>query len=280
MEKNSAYLFGDNIPVILRLRVWFVEAIHKIFIYCQYRWYMETCTPHFRMKQNRKIGNVVLIKPTPKKKKECMRFQPIASQKVTQTHQISSTVVERIWYTDTPIKHYQFTRFMHDIFINVKCSTTYTANCLIKSNRHLADERCRVRIETHYAYERPQKWSIRNRDCSMQLKKKISDTLASLVIPKSTISNPEHSTVVPRVPSAEIEETVTPARNDRNLSLQSYNFMSSVCSTSEMTRNSFVKSVSASHNKQGCVGLCSSYSITPLRGYFKSMKYVLSVVLD
>ena len=91
---------------------------------------METCTPHFRMKQNRKIGNVVLIKPTPKKKKECMRFQPIASQKMTQTHQISSTVVERIWYTDTPIKHYQFTRFMHDIFINVKCSTTYTANCL------------------------------------------------------------------------------------------------------------------------------------------------------
>ena len=50
-----------------------------------------------------------------------------------------------------------------------------------------------------------------NRDCSIQQKKKMSDTLASLVIPKSTISNPEHSTVVPRVPSAEIEETVTPA---------------------------------------------------------------------
>ena len=64
------------------------------------------------------------------KEKECMRFQPIASQKMTQTYQISSTVVERIWYTDTPIKHYQFTPFMHDIFINVKCSTTYTVNCL------------------------------------------------------------------------------------------------------------------------------------------------------
>ena len=58
-------------------------------------------------------------------------------------------------------------------------------------------------------------------------RKKMSDTLASLVIPKSTISNPEHSTVVPRVPSAEIEETVTPARNVQNLALHSSNFMSS-----------------------------------------------------
>ena len=58
-------------------------------------------------------------------------------------------------------------------------------------------------------------------------RKKMSDTLASLVIPESTILNPKHSTVAPRVPSVEIEETVTPARNVKNLALQSSNFMSS-----------------------------------------------------
>ena len=152
----------------------------------------------------------------------------------------------------------------------IKCSTTYTANCLrANAIQQMNDAGLELRNIMHISCHKNEA-SVRsyNRDCSMQLKKKISDTLASLVIPESTISNPEHSTVVPRVPSAEIEETVTPARNVQNLALHSYNFMSSLCSTSEMTRNSFVKSISANHNKQGYVGLCSSFCITPLRGYF------------
>ena len=109
---------------------------------------METCTPHFRMKQNRKIGKVVLIKQTPQKKKEYMRFQilknivlskhcPISSQKMTQTHHVSLTVVQSqlclpqmLNLFGTPIKHYPFTQFMHDISKNAKCFTTYTAHCL------------------------------------------------------------------------------------------------------------------------------------------------------
>ena len=135
---------------------------------------------------------------------------------------------EPIWYTDTPIKHYQFTRFMHDISKNAKCSTC-TAHCLrATAIQEMNDAGLELRHIMHMSGHKNEA-SVRsyNRDCSMQQKKKMSDTLASLVIPKSTISNPEHSTVVPRVPSAEIEETVIPARNVQNLALQSSNFMSS-----------------------------------------------------
>ena len=119
-----------------------------------------------------------------------------------------------------------------------------------------------VRIETHYACERPQnEASVRsyNRDCSMQQKKKMSDTLLS-GYPKIHNFKSQHSTVVPRVPSAEIEETVTPARNVQNLALQSSCLRGSypiphspiVSSTSEIIRNSFLKFDSTSHNKHDC----------------------------
>ena len=102
---------------------------------------METCTPHFRMKQNRKIGKVVLIKQTPQKKKRMYavpnseKYCPVKtlSDFISKTDPNASSLFNRcskpalsspnddlIWYTDTPIKHYQFTRFMHDISKNEK----------------------------------------------------------------------------------------------------------------------------------------------------------------
>ncbi|XP_065924521.1 uncharacterized protein [Magallana gigas] len=43
---------------------------------------------------------------------------------------LKSPTTEEIWYTDVPIKKYQFTRFMADICKNAKCSKTYTAHNL------------------------------------------------------------------------------------------------------------------------------------------------------
>ena len=100
---------------------------------------------------------------------------------------LSSPNDEPIWYTDTPIKHYQFSRFMHDISKNAKCSTTYTAHCLrVTAIQEMNDAGLELRHIMHMIGHKNEA-SVRsyNRDCSMQQKKKMSDTLASVVIPKS-----------------------------------------------------------------------------------------------
>ena len=262
LEKISAYLFGDNNPVILRFRVWFVVAIHFVSRGLEFHEQLKInsfivntddygnvyATLSHETKQKNWQGGIdktdapkeKRMYAVPNSEKYCpvkalsdfiSKTDPNASSLFNRCSKpaLSSPNDEPIWYTDTPIKHYQFTRFMHDISKNAKCSTTYTAHCLrATAIQEMNDAGLELRHIMHMSGHKNEA-SVRsyNRDCSMQQKKKMSNTLASLVIPKSTISNPEHSTVVPRVPSAEIEETVTPARNVQNLALQSSTFMSS-----------------------------------------------------
>ena len=114
---NSAHLFRNNNPVILRLRVWFVVAIHLVSRGLEFHEQLKInsfilntddyghvyATLSNETKQKNWQGGIV--KQTPQKKKECLRFQilknivlskhcPISSQKLTQTHQFSSTVVQ------------------------------------------------------------------------------------------------------------------------------------------------------------------------------------------
>ena len=112
-----------------------------------------------------------------------------------------------------------------------KCKMLYYIHSsLRKSNRHSEDAGLELRhIMNMSGHKNEALVRSYNRYCSMQQQKKMIDTLASLhwLSQKYSISTPEHRTVVPRVPSAEIEETVSPARNVQNLALQSSNFMSS-----------------------------------------------------
>ena len=79
---------------------------------------------------------------------------------------------ERIWYEDTPIKHYQFARLMHDISRNAKCSTTYTAHCVRATTIQEMNNTGLELRHIMYMSGHKNKTSVRsyNRDCSMQLK--------------------------------------------------------------------------------------------------------------
>ena len=73
---------------------------------------------------------------------------------------LSSPNDEPIWYTDTPIKHYQFTRFMHDISKNAKCSSTHTAHCLrATAIQEMNDAGIELSHIMHMSVHK--KWSIR-----------------------------------------------------------------------------------------------------------------------
>ena len=80
---------------------------------------------------------------------------------------------ERIWYTDTPIKHQQFTRCMHGISKNAKCSTTYTVHCLrTTAIQEMNNTGLELKHIMHMSGHKNASVRSYNRDCSMQQKKK------------------------------------------------------------------------------------------------------------
>lgn len=89
---------------------------------------------------------------------------------------------ENIWYSDRPVKKYQFSKFMCDISKNAKCKQRYTAHCLRASSiQALSDAGIELRHIMFMSGHRNEV-SIRSyaRKCSGNQKLAISKTLSSL----------------------------------------------------------------------------------------------------
>ena len=89
---------------------------------------------------------------------------------------------ESVWYTNKPVKHYAFTRFMGDISRNSNCSKSYTAHCLrATAIQGMNDAGFELRHIMYMSGHRNEA-SVRsyNRTCSESQKQKISETLTSI----------------------------------------------------------------------------------------------------
>jgi hypothetical protein len=128
---------------------------------------------------------------------------PVASLKqfISKTHPDASSLfnccsksalkdpTEVIWYTSTPIKHYQFTRFIADISKHSRCSKTYTAHSLRSTAiQGMNDSGHKIRHIMHMSGHKNEA-SVRsyNRGCSMAQKQSLSSSLSSLLIPQSDV---------------------------------------------------------------------------------------------
>ena len=162
LEKNSAYLFGDNNPVILRFRVWFVVAVHFVSRGLEFHEQLKInsfivntddygnvyATLSHETKQKNWQGGIDKT-DAPKEKRmyavpNSEKYCPVKalSDFISKTDPNASSLFKRcskpvltspkdeptgIWYTYTPIKHYQFTRLLY-MPQNAIFFTTYTAH--------------------------------------------------------------------------------------------------------------------------------------------------------
>ena len=139
-----------------------------------------------------------------------------------------------IWYTSTPIKHYQFTRFMADISKHSRCTKTCTAHSPRSTAiQGMNDSGHEIRHIMHMSGQKNEA-SVRsyNRDCSTAQKQSLSSSLSSLLIPQSdVISLPESApTPAPAVAAHHLDsppQTASLTQNNTPVSIaQSSRFTS------------------------------------------------------
>ncbi|XP_033730755.1 uncharacterized protein LOC117320207 [Pecten maximus] len=211
--KIGTYLHQNVNPVILRLRVWYDLSIHFVSRGLEFHSQLtpesftfhtdadstEYVTLSHETKQKNRQGGLTSIDASSDKRmyatgnircpvqslKLFLRKTPSDAKhlfnhcdKDAMNHPESF----ECWYTKTPVKQYQFARFMADISKNAICSNTYTAHCLrATSISKLSEADVELRHIMYYSGHRNES-SIRSysRDCSANQKRVISNTLASL----------------------------------------------------------------------------------------------------
>ena len=225
LDKISAYVFGEPTPISLRFRIWLLIAIQFISRGLEFHEQLKTDSFEFHVDEN-KQEYVALSHETKQKNwqggidanenpKEKRMYEvpsagakcPVASLKLylskldpkatflfnrCSKEALKSPTTEEIWYTDVPIKKYQFTRFMADICKNAKCSKTYTAHSLrATSIQGMNDAGFEVRHIMHMSGHKNES-SVRSysRDCSTYQKASMSKALSNLVVPQNETSDP------------------------------------------------------------------------------------------
>lgn len=206
------YLYSVDNPVILRYRVWYDIAIHFVTRGLEFHEQLKQNSFEFITDEN-EHEYVVLSHETKQKTiqggltneeanndkrmyatntKQC----PVASLKLLLSKtdpnakalfnhcktEALNDLNENIWYSDRPVKKYQFSKFMCDISKNAKCKQRYTAHCLrATSIQALSDAGIELRHIMFMSGHRNE-GSIRSyaRKCSGNQKLAISKTLSSL----------------------------------------------------------------------------------------------------
>lgn len=144
---------------------------------------------------------------------------------------LSSPEEEDVWFSNVPVKQYQFSRFMSDISKNAKCSTSYTAHCLrATAIQGMNDAGFEIRHIMHMSGHKNES-SVRsyNRDCSTAQKKQMSDILNGLTLKPQTTNCSVIPHTAPNPESMSVDEFASSAAFTvpRALSMQSSHFLSS-----------------------------------------------------
>ena len=96
----------------------------------------------------------------------------------------TSPIHEPIGYTNTPIKHYQFTKCLHDISSNEKCSncTTHEAHCLRATTIQLMNN---ARLDLRHIMHKnghKNEVSVRSSNCNSSMQQKKTKSAIQLLL--------------------------------------------------------------------------------------------------
>lgn len=291
LQLISAYMNqSSSNPVILRQKVWYNLAIHFVsrglefheqlsrnsFNFLKDETGREYVTLTHETKEKTKQGGLqsedshtdkrMYATGTPSCPVDSLKFflkkTDISAQSLfnqCNKDALMSPSLTTVWYNTIPVKHHAFTRFMSDISKKAVCSKVYTAHSLrATAIQALSDAGFELRHIMFMSGHKNES-SVRSysRDCSLEQKKCLSETLSSVVTPgvhmnrpRPTSENthvrqsPTHSlvqslsqtavpvrTCLPSVtdsvstsPPAEIEPSIS--ISDRQISISSSNQMS------------------------------------------------------
>jgi hypothetical protein len=222
LNKISAYLYGDMTPVSLRFRVWFIIAIQFVSRGLEFHEQLKVDSFEFQFDENgheyavlshetkqKNWQGGIDASETPKEKRmyavpsaleKCpvkslkqflAKIDPTATYLFNRCSKVAmaSPSTEEIWYTNVPIKKYQFTRFMADICKNAKCERTYTAHSLrATSIQGMNNAGFEVRHIMYMSGHRNES-SVRSysRECATHQRESMSRALTNLTVPQTEI---------------------------------------------------------------------------------------------
>lgn len=264
LEKISTYLYENFTPVALRFRIWFLLSIQFVsrglefheqlkpnsFVFKTDENGHEYATLSHSTKQKNWQGGIDTA-DGPKEKRmyaipDLGQKCPVNSLKLFLAKTdpnatslfnhcvkkaLSSPEEEDVWFSNVPVKQYQFSRFMSDISKNAKCSTSYTAHCLrATAIQGMNDAGFEIRHIMHMSGHKNES-SVRsyNRDCSTAQKKQMSDILNGLTLKPQTTNCSVIPHTAPNPESMSVDEFASSAAFTvpRALSMQSSHFLSS-----------------------------------------------------
>lgn len=260
LTKMWSYLNGDNDPIALRFRVWFQLSVHFVSRGLEFHEQLKinslivkkdengnefvTLTHETRQKnwqggidtsenQKEKRMYAVEIAGDSCPVKSLLLFLSKTDRNATSLFNrcikqaLRSPTNEETWYSNIPLKKYQFTRFMADISKNAHFLRATAiqgmndAGFEVRHIMHMSGHKNEASVRSY------------NRDCSTNQKKSLSDSLASLVVPPTSTSDTSQFPLVPltRVPAnctkplaLTVNDTVT---QSQTVALNSSNVMSS-----------------------------------------------------
>jgi len=222
LNKIDTYLNSEVNPVLLRYRVWYNLAIHFGSRGLEFHKQLNINSFQIQTDQSNNTEYVVLTHETRQKNfqgglesedspsdKRMYATQtdtcPVAALRLLleRTDQSATSLFNHcskpamlspqntsIWYTDHPVKPYQFTRLMGDICKNSQCSQTYTSHCLrATAIQALNDAGFELRHIMYMSGHRNES-SVRsyNRECSDKQKETLSKALSAVASPSNSDS--------------------------------------------------------------------------------------------
>ncbi len=215
LQKISTYLNCVNPnPIILRYKVWYDLAIHFVSRGQEFHEQLTTRSFNFQFDDSH-TEFVTLTHETKEKTRQgglesdegpsdkrmyatndpstcpvnalkmlLTKTDPLATSLFNHCNKaaIQSPASESTWFIATPVKKYQFSRFLADISKHASCSRQYTSHCLrATAIQTLSDAGFELR-HIMYMSGHKNESSIRSysRECSTQQKQAISHSLASV----------------------------------------------------------------------------------------------------
>ncbi|XP_069137816.1 uncharacterized protein [Argopecten irradians] len=218
-ELINTYLNSGDNPVLLRYRVWVDLAIHFVSRGLEFHIQLTPNSFQFLNDENEHTYVSISHETTQKNKqgglnsteapcsdkrmyatdsetcpvKALRKFlsktppnAPYVFNNCNKTAMVSPTT-SPFWYTDKPLKQYQFGRFMGDISRNAKCTQHYTAHCLrATAIQAMSDAGFELRHIMFMSGHKNES-SVRSysRGCTTGQKHKLSTVLSAVVQPNS-----------------------------------------------------------------------------------------------
>lgn len=229
LQSISAYIYADvKDPVRLRLKVWYILAIHNVSRGLEFHHQLNLNSFDFKTDvdgdefavinhetQQKNIQGGITSEEAPSDKhmyadKQNPKYCPIIALKelIEKTDPNAKSLFNRcvkdidvnshsIWYTKQSLAKRTYSGFMRDLCKNAKCKNEYTAHCFRATAIQCLNDAGHELRHIMYMTGHKNEASIRsyNRHCSVQQKKSLSTTLAKVATGRQDHDAPTSFTV-------------------------------------------------------------------------------------